>query len=125
MRDPVDVVRIDDSARPPGEPREVLASEPTHNDAPADQLGARESTGQRGDPEPEVTTDWTSDETTNGRLIRTDEERLDAVVVSVMAGGGPDTAADADWGTTDTAEHLPNEIELTDYAHELASPSPT
>ncbi|KAE8978271.1 hypothetical protein PF011_g23314 [Phytophthora fragariae] len=35
-------------------------------------------------------------------------------------GGSPETVADADWGTNDTAEHLPNEIELTDYAHELA-----
>ncbi|KAE9172150.1 hypothetical protein PF002_g29640 [Phytophthora fragariae] len=37
-----------------------------------------------------------------------------------MAGGSSESVADADWGTNDTAEHLPNEIELTDYAHELA-----
>ncbi|KAE9043041.1 hypothetical protein PR003_g3576 [Phytophthora rubi] len=37
-----------------------------------------------------------------------------------MAGGDLKAVADADWGTTDTAEHLPNEIELTDYAHDLA-----
>ncbi|KAE9066621.1 hypothetical protein PF007_g28377 [Phytophthora fragariae] len=37
-----------------------------------------------------------------------------------MAGGCPESVADADGGTNDTAEHLPNEIELTDYAHELA-----
>ncbi|KAE8908528.1 hypothetical protein PF005_g10719 [Phytophthora fragariae] len=37
-----------------------------------------------------------------------------------MAGGSPETVADADWGSNDTAEHLPNEIELNDYARELA-----
>ncbi|KAE8983185.1 hypothetical protein PF005_g22612 [Phytophthora fragariae] len=43
-----------------------------------------------------------------------------------MAGGSLETVADADWGTNDTDEHLPNEIELTDYAHELAFlPDPT
>ncbi|KAE9354000.1 hypothetical protein PR003_g3595 [Phytophthora rubi] len=37
-----------------------------------------------------------------------------------MAGATLDGSADTEWGTTDTAEHLPNEIDLTNYAHELA-----
>ncbi|KAE9014284.1 hypothetical protein PR001_g12430 [Phytophthora rubi] len=77
-------------------------------------------TEPRGDPEPEVATDRAPADPTDRRHVESDEERLEAVFVSVMAGGGPDAVADADWGTTDTAEHLPNEIELTDYAHELA-----
>ncbi|KAE8988994.1 hypothetical protein PR003_g21166 [Phytophthora rubi] len=79
-----------------------------------------EATEPRGDSEAEVTTDRAPTDPTDGRHVKSDAERLEAVFVSVMAGGSPESVADADWGTNDTAENLPNEIELTDYAHELA-----
>ncbi|KAE9332300.1 hypothetical protein PR003_g14585 [Phytophthora rubi] len=120
LYNPADGARIDDSARPPGEPDGILASVILCSDSRADQAGDREMTEPRGDPEPEVATDRAPADPTDRRHVESDEERLEAVFVSVMAGGGPDAVADADWGTTDTAEHLPNEIELTDYAHELA-----
>ncbi|KAE8997350.1 hypothetical protein PR003_g27555 [Phytophthora rubi] len=118
--DPVIGVRIDDSARPPGESGEILTSVTTGGDSRGDQAGGCEATELRGDSEAEVTTDRAPTDPTDGRSIKSDAERLEAVYVSVMAGGSPETVADADWGTNDSAEHLPNEIELTDYAHELA-----
>ncbi|KAE8988926.1 hypothetical protein PR001_g21903 [Phytophthora rubi] len=117
---PVIGVRIDDSARPPGESVEILTSVTTGGGSRGDQAGGCEATELRGDPEAEITTDRTTTDPTDGRHVKSDAERLEAVYVSVMAGGSPETVADADWGTNDTAEHLPNEIELTDYAHELA-----
>ncbi|KAE8974393.1 hypothetical protein PR002_g25928 [Phytophthora rubi] len=120
LRDPVVGVRIDDSARPPGEPGEILTSVTARSDSCVDQAGGCEATEPWGDSEAEVTTDRSPTDPTVERSIKSDAERLEAVYVSVMAGGSPETVADADWGTNDTAEHLPNEIELTDYAHELA-----
>ncbi|KAE8887141.1 hypothetical protein PF005_g29950 [Phytophthora fragariae] len=117
---PVIGVRIDDSARPSGESGEILTSLTTGGDSRAGQANVCEATEPRGDPEAEVTTDRTTTDPTDGRHVKSNAERLEAVFVSVMAGGSPGTVADADWGTNDTAEHLPNEIELTDYAHELA-----
>ncbi|KAE9063471.1 hypothetical protein PF005_g27162 [Phytophthora fragariae] len=117
---PVIGVRIDDSARPPGESGEILTSVTTGGGSRGDQAGGCEATELRGDPEAEVTTDRTPTDPTDGRHVKSDAERLEAVYVSVMAGGCPESVADADGGTNDTAEHLPNEIELTDYAHELA-----
>ncbi|KAE9328074.1 hypothetical protein PR003_g15873 [Phytophthora rubi] len=117
---PVVSAQIDDSARPPGEPGEILTSVTTFSDSRADQAGGCEANKPKGDPEAEVTTDRAPTDPTDERSIRSDAERLEAVFVSVMAGGSPETVADADWGTNNTAEHLPNEIELTDYAHELA-----
>ncbi|KAE8970698.1 hypothetical protein PR002_g27036 [Phytophthora rubi] len=124
---PVIGVRIDDSARPPGESGEVLTSVTTDDDSRADQVGVCGATEPRGDPEAEVTTDRITTDPTDGRHVKSDAERLEAVYVSVMAGGSPETVADADWGTNDTAEHLPNEIELTDYAFlpDLTEPSST
>ncbi|KAE9342921.1 hypothetical protein PF008_g9933 [Phytophthora fragariae] len=72
------------------------------------------------DPETDVATVRSPAESTAGRHIESDGECLEAVFVSVMTGGDPEAVADADWGTTETAEHLPHEIELTDHAHELA-----
>ncbi|KAE8878748.1 hypothetical protein PF005_g23115 [Phytophthora fragariae] len=120
LRNPVVGVRIDDSARPTGEPGEILTSVTTCGDSRAGQANGCEATEPRGDPEAEVTTDRTTTDPTDGRHVKSDTERLEAVYVSAMAGGSPETVADADWGTNDTAEHLPNDIELTDYAHELA-----
>ncbi|KAE8972247.1 hypothetical protein PR001_g25453 [Phytophthora rubi] len=117
---PVIGVRIDDSARPPGESGEILTSVTTDGDPHGDRAGGCEATEPRGDSGAEVTTDRAPTDPTDGRSTKSDAERLEAVYVSVMAGGSPETVADADWGTNDTAEHLPNEIELTDYAHELA-----
>ncbi|KAE9310885.1 hypothetical protein PF008_g20344 [Phytophthora fragariae] len=117
---PVIGVRIDDSARPPGESGEILTSVTTGGGSRGDQAGGCEATEPRGDPEAEVTTDRTPTDRTDGRYVKSDAERLEAVYVSVMAGSSPETVDDADWDTNDTAEHLPNEIELTDYAHELA-----
>ncbi|KAE9361543.1 hypothetical protein PF008_g914 [Phytophthora fragariae] len=120
LHDPVVGVRIDDSARPPGKTGEILTSVTACSESCADQAGGCEATEPWGDSEAEVTTDRASTDPTDERSIKSDAERLEAVYVSVMAGGSPETVADADWGTNDTAEHLPNEIELTDYAHELA-----
>ncbi|KAE8979760.1 hypothetical protein PF005_g24152 [Phytophthora fragariae] len=120
LYDPVVGTRIDDSARPPGEPGEVLTSVTACSYSRADQAGSCDATEPRGDSEAEVATDRAPTDPTDERSIESDAERLEAVFVSVMAGGSPDIVADADWGTNDTAEHLPNEIELTDYAHELA-----
>ncbi|KAE8880543.1 hypothetical protein PF002_g17178 [Phytophthora fragariae] len=117
---PVTEVRIDDSARPPGESGEILTSVTTGGDSRGDQAGGCEATEPRGDSEAEVIPDRAPTDPTGGRTGKSDAERLEAVFVSVMAEGSPETVADADWGTNDTAEHLPNEIELTDYAHELA-----
>ncbi|KAE9181861.1 hypothetical protein PF004_g24409 [Phytophthora fragariae] len=124
---PVIGVRIDDSARPPGESGEVLTSVTTDDDSRADQVGVCGATEPRGDPEAEVTTDRITTDPTDGRHLKSDAERLEAVYVSVMAGGSLETVAHADWGTNDTAEHLPNEIELTDYAFlpDLTEPSST
>ncbi|KAE8987459.1 hypothetical protein PF011_g19569 [Phytophthora fragariae] len=117
---PVIGVRIDDSAHPPGESGEILTSMTMGGDSRGDQASGGEATEPRDDSEAEVTTDRAPTDPTDGRHVKSDAERLEAVFVSVMAGGSPESVADADWGTSDTAEHLPNEIELTDYAHELA-----
>ncbi|KAE9132676.1 hypothetical protein PF010_g3088 [Phytophthora fragariae] len=85
LRDPADVARINDSARPPGELEENLTSEATCGDTLTNQAGDREPTEPR-DPEVEVATDRAPAEPTEGRPIRSDEERLEAVFVSVMAG---------------------------------------
>ncbi|KAE8997962.1 hypothetical protein PR001_g18393 [Phytophthora rubi] len=105
-------VRIDDSARPLGGLGEILTSVTTGGDPRADQAGGCEATEPRGDSEAEVTTDRAPTDPTDGRSTKSDAERLEAVFVSVTAGGSPETVADAVWGTNDTAEHLPNEIEL-------------
>ncbi|KAE9313017.1 hypothetical protein PR003_g19611 [Phytophthora rubi] len=116
LHDPVVGVRFGDSARPPGEPGEILTSVTACSDSRTDKVGGCEATEPWGDSEAEVTTDRASTDPTDERSIKSDAERLKAVYVSVMAGGSPETVADADWGSNDTAEHLPNEIELTDYA---------
>ncbi|KAE8966551.1 hypothetical protein PR001_g28371 [Phytophthora rubi] len=100
--------------------QEFLTSVTTCSDSRADQADGCEVNEPRGDPESGVTTDRAPADPTDGRYVKSDAERLEAVYVSVMAGSSPETVAEADWGTNDTAEHLPNEIELTDYAHELA-----
>ncbi|KAE8897166.1 hypothetical protein PF005_g23787 [Phytophthora fragariae] len=117
---PVIGVRIDDSARPPGESGEILTLVTMGGDSRGDQASGCEATEPRGDSEAEVTTDRAPTDPTDGRHVKSDAERLEAVFVSVMAGGSPESVADADWGTNDTAEHLPNEIELPHYAHEVA-----
>ncbi|KAE9185657.1 hypothetical protein PF004_g23296 [Phytophthora fragariae] len=117
---PVIGVGIDDSPRPPGESGEILTSVTRGGDSRGDPVSGCEATEPRGDSEAEVTTDRAPTDPTDGRHVKSNAERLEAVFVSVMAGGSPESVADADWGTNDTAEHLPNEIELTDYAHELA-----
>ncbi|KAE9199211.1 hypothetical protein PF004_g19329 [Phytophthora fragariae] len=100
--------------------QEFLTSVTTCSDSRADQADGCEVNEPRGDPESGVTTDRAPADPTDGRYVKSDAERLEAVYVSVMGGSSPETVAEADWGTNDTAEHLPNEIELTDYAHELA-----
>ncbi|KAE8954555.1 hypothetical protein PF005_g32554 [Phytophthora fragariae] len=100
---PVISVRIDDSTRPPGESGEILTSVTTGGGSRGDQAGGCEATELRGDPEAEVTTDRTTTDPSDGRHVKSDAERLEAVYVSVMAGDSPETVADADWGTNDTA----------------------
>ncbi|KAE9107886.1 hypothetical protein PF006_g20995 [Phytophthora fragariae] len=110
---PVVGVRID-SARPPSESGEILISVTKGGDPRGDHASGGEATEPKGDSEAEVTTDRAPTDPTDRRHAKSDAERLEAIFVSVMAGGSPESVADADWGINDTAEHLPNEIELTD-----------
>ncbi|KAE9263366.1 hypothetical protein PR003_g33181, partial [Phytophthora rubi] len=98
---PVIDVRIDDSARPPGESGEILTSVATGGESRSDQADDCVATEPRGDPEAEVTTDRRPADPTDGRHVKSDAERLEAVFVSVMAGGSSESVADADWGTND------------------------
>ncbi|KAE9267804.1 hypothetical protein PR003_g31655 [Phytophthora rubi] len=82
---PVVGVRIDDSARPPGESGEILISVTKGGDPRGDHASGGEATEPKGDSEAEVTTDRAPTDPTDGRHAKSDAERLEAIFVSVMA----------------------------------------